>query len=165
MNQLHLIETAGRWHPVVRCDPRARRLADRHYSRQTIGAVDFMPPGRKLVLLTDDARALWGVCENLDPAGTVRWRVTIFRNEGAGLSSELIEEATDRTVEFWKRHYGALPGVPLQTEVDPARTRHKRDPGRCFRKAGWTLIRTTEASHGRRSVLVFQANLQQALSA
>lgn len=46
-------------------------LADRQYSRQTPGAVDFVPPGRKLVLLTDDARAVWGVCENLDPAGAL----------------------------------------------------------------------------------------------
>ena len=157
MNQLELLDTGGRWRKVVRCDVRARRLADRHYSRQKIGAFDFMPPGHKLVMLTDDARAVWGVCENLDPAGALRWRVTIFRNEGAGLSSTLIREATGRTFDFWKRHYGAIPDVPLETEIDPAQTKHKRDPGRCFRKAGWIYVETRPASHGRPSVVVFRA--------
>jgi hypothetical protein len=41
-------------------DPRGAALADRHYSRRTIGAPQFMPPGRKLVLLTADADAVWG---------------------------------------------------------------------------------------------------------
>lgn len=31
------------------------------------------------------------------------------------------------------------PAEPLETEVDPTKTRHKRDPGRCFRRAGWTV--------------------------
>ncbi len=138
-------------------DRRARELADRHYSRQTPGAVDFVPPGRKLVLLTDDGRAVWGVCENLDPAGALRWRVTIFRNEGGGVSSELIVEATERTRAFWRRHYGAEPPVPLETEIDPAKVRHKRDPGRCFRKAGWRKVRIRPATHGRPLVVVFEA--------
>jgi hypothetical protein len=25
-----------------------------------------------------------------------------------------------------------MPRVPLETEIDPKRTRRKRDPGRCF---------------------------------
>ena len=29
--------------------------------------------------------------------------------------------------------------VPLTTEVDPSRVRRKRDPGRCFRRAGWLV--------------------------
>ena len=35
---------------------------------------------------------------------------------------------------------GAEPVVPLQTEVDPSKTRRKRDPGRCFLRAGWRLV-------------------------
>lgn len=127
----------GRWHKVKRTDPRARALADRHYSRQTVGARDFMASGKTFVLLTDCARAVWGVIENLDPVGNRRWRCSIFRNEGAGLSSDLIKEATARTYEYWRRRHGGLPAVPLTTEVDPGKTRSKRDPGRCFIRAGW----------------------------
>jgi len=130
----------GVWHAVSRRDVRARRLADRHYSRQTPGAKDFMASGRTLVMLTDDELAVWGAIENLDPAGNRRWRCSIFRNEGPERSSELVREATARTFDYWLRHYGAIPSVPLQTEVDPRRVRHKRDPGRCFLRAGWVRV-------------------------
>lgn len=130
----------GAWHVVRRCDVRARELADRHYSRQTPGARDFMANGRTLVLLTDDGLAVWGAIENLDPAGGRRWRVSIFRNEGHGRSSDLIREATARTFAWWRARYGAVPSVPLTTEIDPRRTRRKRDPGRCFLRAGWRRV-------------------------
>lgn len=87
----------GLWYRVDRCHWRARELADRHYSRQTVGARDFMSAGRVFVLVTHCGRAVWGAVENKDPSGALRWRVSIFRNEGAGLSSVLIREATDRT--------------------------------------------------------------------
>ncbi len=141
VNQVSLAFDLGLWRRVKRCDVRARELADRHYSRQTVGARDFMANGRTLVLLTGDARAVWGVIENLDPKGGHRWRCSIFRNEGSVLSSLLVREATLRTYEYWRRHYGALPSVPLTTEIDPAEVRRKRDPGRCFRKAGWRFER------------------------
>lgn len=134
-----LFPVEGYWHRVRRSDVRARALADRHYSRQTPGAREFMASGRTLVLLTLDADAVWGAIENLDPAGGRRWRCSIFRNESLILSSVLIREATDRTFDWWRRRYGGLPAVPLTTEVDPARVLRKRDPGRCFRRAGWTL--------------------------
>lgn len=140
----------GLWVRVKRDHLAARELADRHYSRQTPGAREFMPPGRVLVLVTPCGRAVWGVCENLDPAGGLRWRCSIFRNEGAGLSSDLVRAATERTIDHWVERYG-LPNEPLTTEVDPREVRHKRDPGRCFRKAGWTKVRT------RRGLVVFEA--------
>lgn len=138
----------GHWRRVLRSDGRARALVDGehradgqpHYSRQTPGAAEFMANGRTLVLLTDDGLAVWGVIENMDPAGGRRWRCSMFRNEGPVLSSELVREATARTYEYWKRHYGGAPSVPLTTEVDPAKTRRKRDPGRCFRRAGWSVF-------------------------
>jgi hypothetical protein len=68
-----------------------------------------------------------------------RWRCSIFRNTSPRyLSSDLVREATTLTINYWSTHYGALPTCPLTTEVDPGKTRRKRDPGRCFRKAGWT---------------------------
>lgn len=125
------------WRQVTRCDPRARALADRHYSRQTVGAQEFCPPGRTLVLLGRDGAAVWAACENLDPAGARRWRVTLFRRESpAPLASDLIREATRLTIERWSRRWPGH-GLSLTTEIDPRRTRSKRDPGRCFRRAGW----------------------------
>ena len=47
------------WHLSNHCAARAIPLADRHYSRKTVGSPQFTPPGRKLVLLTDEADALW----------------------------------------------------------------------------------------------------------
>jgi len=143
MGTLALFEFEGHWHHVNRRDVRARLLADAHYSRQTPGAVDFLANGRTFVLITLDERAVWGVIENLDPAGGHRWRCAIFRNErpaheGGILSSDLVREATERTYGYWRRHYGGLPSVGLTTEIDPRKTRRKRDPGRCFVKAGWT---------------------------
>jgi len=130
------------WFQVDRDHPAGRALADRHYSRQTPGAKDFLPPGRTLVLMTPIGDAVWGVVENLDPAGALRWRCTIFRNESSLLSSDMVRAATARTYRYWRHHYGALPDAPLTTEVDPARVRHKRDPGRCFLRAGWRVVAT-----------------------
>lgn len=140
MSALAIFPFEGAWHQVRRTDPRARDLADRHYSRQTIGAPEFMTNGRTLVLLTLCERAVWGVIENMDPAGNLRWRCSIFRNTGAGLSSDLIAEATTKTYRYWTSHYGGHPVVPLTTEVDPLKTKRKRDPGRCFLRAGWHRI-------------------------
>ena len=141
------------WHWAVadRCHPAARALADRHYSRQTPGATEFLPPGRRLVLLTHDQLSVWGAVENLDPAGDARWRVTIFRREGGARASDLVVEATARTLAYWCSHYGGPPAVPLQTEVDPSKTRRKRDPGRCFLRAGWTVVGE------RRGLVILQA--------
>lgn len=95
-----------------------------------------MANGKTLVMLTADGLAVWGAIENLDPVGNLRWRCSIFRNTGPFRSSNL--EATARTYVYWERHYGGLPVVGLTTEVDPEKTRRKRDPGRCFLRAGWT---------------------------
>ncbi len=48
-----------RWHISHRCDAAVRPLADRHYNRQSIGADNFVPPGRCLVLRTEPVRAFW----------------------------------------------------------------------------------------------------------
>lgn len=138
-----LFSDAGRWHVVKRTTRAARELADRHYSRQTPGAAEFMSSGKTLVMLTDDGRAVWGAIENRVPGGPdLRWRCSIFRNEGDVQSSELVREATDRTFTYWERKYHGRPPVPLRTEVDPRKTRRKRDPGRCFIRAGWRVVGT-----------------------
>lgn len=142
-SQLSLPEFSGRvWRQIKRSDPRGRALADRHYSRQKIGTPGWSPPGEHFALLTEDGHAVWAAVRGLDPAGTMRWRVTIFRREdGAARASELVREATELTVSHWtKRGCVPAPKEALSTEVDPERTRAKRDPGRCFRKAGWRAL-------------------------
>lgn len=137
---LGLWEAPEQWRRVTKFDPIGCELADRHYSRQTVGAGQFMPPGRTLVLISGDDRAVWGVALNLDPTGALRWRCTIFRNEGPVLSSELVRSATGATFAWWLHHYHALPAVRLTTEIDPEKVRAKRDPGRCFLRAGWSSL-------------------------
>lgn len=91
--------------------------------------------------------AVWVACHNFEPGktDTRRWRCTVFRREGGPRASALIEVATAFTYDHWRRNY-AWPSVPLETEVDPAKVRHKRDPGRCFVRAGWKPHRCTIAS-------------------
>jgi hypothetical protein len=153
---LPFLAELGPWTVVSTYDARARALADRHYPRQSVGALQFMPPGERLVLLTHDGRAVWGVVLNRY-AGVWRWRVSIFRNEGDELSSSLVHHATAHTFAWWRSHYGALPSVALTTEIDPARVRRKRDPGRCFRRAGWDYVRTVTRAKRVDTHIVFAA--------
>jgi hypothetical protein len=60
----------------------------------------------------------------------------LFRNLGAGLSSELIRSATARTYEEWARRYGALPAERLRTEIGVREIR-STNPGYCYLRAGW----------------------------
>lgn len=61
----------------------------------------------------------------------------LFRNLGAGLSSDLIRSALARTYEEWRLRYGSLPAERLRTEIDMRRVR-SRNPGYCYKVAGWT---------------------------
>jgi hypothetical protein len=51
---------AMNWELSHRADQRARRVADRHYNRQSHGSPQFVPPGRCCVLYAneEDAQAL-----------------------------------------------------------------------------------------------------------
>lgn len=64
------------------------------------------------------------------------WRNMLFRNLGAGLSSDLILEATEMTYREWVVRYGEMPAERLRTEVDVKRVRSS-NPGFCYMKAGW----------------------------
>lgn len=151
------------WSHVPIEDPRARELADRHYSRQTVGAKGFVPAGQRFCLLHEDAggRAVWAVCRNMDPTGRVQWRNTIFRNESAMLSSDLIRAATTATFEMWKRRYGAMPAEELTTEIDIIATAGRRSkrsrPGRCYELAGWIHVKDMEPGHGRSAKAIWRA--------
>lgn len=125
------------WWRSYRADPRARVLADRHYNRQSIGATQFVPPGRCVVLITEPTEALWIsswlFAEYVKHAWAGAWVCSCFRNESRVLSSALINEAVAATRAEW----GEPPELGMVTFVDAAQVRRKRDPGRCFIKAGF----------------------------
>jgi len=133
-----------RWHISHRYDPRALPLANRHYNRQSPESPQFVPLGRCVVLLTEGATALWVSSWPLyvRHAWPGAWVNTLFRNElpVAHLSSELIAEAVAATRAVW----GAPPLAGIVTFVDSTVVR-SRNPGCCYRKAGWSRVGVTEA--------------------
>lgn len=89
----------------------------------------FVGPGRKVVLRTERADALWVWREFIDDSGQTGINCAVFRNESRYRSSDLIRQA-DAIADFlWtgKRHY---------TYVNPAKLR-STNPGWCFLCAGW----------------------------
>ena len=128
-----------RWTLSHRADLNARLLADRHYNRQKIGSPQFVPPGRCMVLYarTETGEAFWitswPFAEYVKHAWAGAWVCSAFRNEGAGLSSELITEALAASKSF----FGDPPPLGMVTFVDATKVRRKRDLGRCYRKAGF----------------------------
>lgn len=108
-----------------RNDSEARALADRHYSRQTPGARDFVGPGRTIILRDPAGTWLWvwRKCQfRLD--GQYGWECSIFRNEGTRRSSEIILEC--------ERYVSGR----VFTYVDHRKVRSS-NPGYCFQCAGW----------------------------
>lgn len=139
--------TESPWRRSDRADPAALALADRHYNRQKPGTPQFVPPGRCLVLLTADRSALWVTswpfAEYVKHAWAGAWVNSLFRNEAPGehLSSGLIRQAVAHTRAVWP----AVPPLGIVSFIDPGKTRRKRDPGRCYRKAGWVHVGFTKA--------------------
>jgi hypothetical protein len=119
-------------------DQECRVLADRHYSRRTPGARQFCYSGRKLVLRNAAGTVLF-VWMFPDPTmrmdGQTGYNCAIFRNESPRLSSEIILEAERMAFEKWG------PGR-MYTYIDPAKIK-SRNPGYCFKVAGWRFVRAT----------------------
>ena len=130
------------WRLSHRADRTAVKIADRHYSRQKIGTPQFVPPGRCLVLLADSALWVtsWPLAEYVKHAWAGAWICSCFRNEGPLLSSELICQAVAATRHRWPD----VPSFGMVTFVDATKTRRKRDPGRCFRRAGFRHVGFTK---------------------
>lgn len=132
------------WLLSHRADASVVPIADRHYNRQKIGAPQFVPPGRCLVLTTEMRDAFWVTSFPFAEWVRHEWAgafvCSAFRNEGKILSSELIREAVAATVWQW-------PDIPEQgfvTFVDRTKTRSKKHFGYCYRMAGWDEIGTTK---------------------
>lgn len=139
------------WEMSHRADPRAAALADRHYSRQNVGAEQFMPPGSCLVLWaeTPTGCAVWGTsapfAEFVKHEWAGAWMCSIFRNEGAGVASDMITEAVAATLAY----YGPAPALGMVTFVDetkvrPTMVRGKPVYGWSFRKAGFVEVGRTK---------------------
>lgn len=128
-----------------RADYECAKVADRHYSRRTIGSAMFTGPGSDIVLrnATGTVLFVW-VWHNHNGEQLERWDketgycCSLFRNESDRLASDIVREAEGFAVEKW----GAGRAY---TYVDPSNVRASRQPGRCFIKAGWTRTRTTAA--------------------
>lgn len=131
------------WRTSWRADPIARAVADRHYNRQSIGAAQFVPPGRCLVLMADGPAlwiTSWPQSEYVQHAWAGAWMCSAFRNEGSTLSSTLIRDAVAATRWRWPD----VPELGMVTFVDAAKVRRKRDPGRCYHRAGFTNVGHTD---------------------
>lgn len=131
-----------RWCFSHRADTAAAQLADRHYNRQKIGSPQFVPPGRCLVLLSDDARAFWitswPFAEYVKHRWAGAWVCSAFRNEGCDKASSLISEA----LACSRYYFGDPPALGLVTFIDrdkvrPTMVRGVPTWGYSYRKAGF----------------------------
>lgn len=150
MREQPFLLASGPWVEVRDGNLTAAALYDRHYSRNpgSRGNCRVAGPGRKIVLLTPCARALfvWRQFITKDPsAGPGDVNCAIFRNEGAGLASDLIRAAMDAAWARW-------PGARLYTYVNPRRVR-STNPGCCFLRAGWRRCGVTKT----RRLLILEA--------
>lgn len=140
----HKLYVANHWRLSHRADKEALPIADRHYNRQKPGTPQFVPPGRCIVLLSNEKKALWVSSwpfpEYVKHQWAGAWVCSCFRNEGETLSSILIREAVAITRGIW----GEPPPLGMVTFVDTRKVRRKRDWGRCYLRAGWSRCGCTK---------------------
>lgn len=152
MNQMMMdMPQYGPWMLTHKGDTSCRILADRHYSRQTIGHPMFTRPGKNLVLRTSSGDAVWVTWSGIRDDGLESHECTIFRNESGHRSSDLIRFAVEATYGEW----GELPRDGLITYVDADKVR-STNPGFCFKKAGWKHIGESK----KRGLILLQVRYQ-----
>ena len=135
---LDTLDAAGSpWTESWRADPIARAVADRHYNRQKIGAAQFVPPGRCLVLRA--RRALWITSwpfgEYVKHRWPGAWVCSAFRREvrRGPQASTMIRAAVAAT----RAKFGDPPELGMITFVNAAKVKAKATPGYCFLMAGF----------------------------
>lgn len=126
------------WIEVRDANHTGGQIFSRHYSkyhyRDGRKPVHFVGPGFKMVLLTEDARALFVWRKFRSMSNEPGINCAVFRNEGDAKASDLIRDADRIAWDKWPqddRHY---------TYVDPRKVQRSRTPGRCFLKAGWKYV-------------------------
>lgn len=75
------------WNLINKGDKRALALVVRHYTRQKPGSNQFCRPGKNLVLLTEDEKALWVTWHGNRDDDWDAWECILLRNEGEYLFS------------------------------------------------------------------------------
>lgn len=139
------------WTKSNRADPKARAVADRHYNRQKPGSPQFVPPGRCLVLYAENetGKALWVTswpyAQYVKHQWAGAWMCSAFRNEGAGVASELIREAVAATMEY----FGEPPEQGMVTFIDrkkvkPTMVHGVPTWGRTYALAGFRYVGETK---------------------
>lgn len=116
-------------------DPEMAMLADRHYSRQSIGNRQFLPPGRTLCIRNAEGTVVFGwnwQFEEKRKDNQQGYCCCIFRNESHRRSSEIILECEEIAIDRWGPHR-------MFTYVNPEKI-ESRNPGYCFKQAGWKRV-------------------------
>lgn len=140
------------WQTSYKADPRARIIADRHYNRQKPGTPQFVPPGRCCVFYaeTETGRAFWVTsypfAEYVRHEWAGAWVCSAFRNEGAGIASQMIIEAVAAT----RAYFGTPPDIGMITfintkKVNPIMVHGRATWGRTYELAGFKQVGKTKS--------------------
>ena len=140
------------WQVTTKADVRPRLLADRHYTRQTVGHPMWTRPGYNQILYLEQksgraaAFCWWRPKWEDGRPGTIRKdglrciECTLFRNETRFRSSDLIRAAVEMVLT-WDRALDVEWPDGLITGVNSKATQGGRNelsqPGRCFLEADW----------------------------
>lgn len=135
-------------------DPEMALLYDGHYSRQTVGSPQFMPPGYTFIVRDAAGLTLFGfLFQQKRDDGQAGINCTVFRNLSSRLSSEIILESERLAFSEWLPRHPDLCELRIDrmfTYVDAGKLRVTKTrgrevchypPGRCFIEAGWQLVR------------------------
>jgi hypothetical protein len=132
-----LLDFTGELVQVSKFDFESCLFADQHYSRQKPGTHQFMPPGKTLILRSAAGDVLFGwLWQKIRADGQAGYNCSLFRNVSPRLSSAIILEAESKVVAAWGVNRGF-------TYIDPLRIRNQRNPGYCFKVAGWRFVKQT----------------------
>lgn len=127
------------WRTSWKADPLARAVADRHYNRQKVGAAQFVPPGRALVLYASGPSfwvTSWPFGQYVKHRWPGAWVCSAFRREGGDIvASEMITQAVAATRWRWPE----VPELGMVTFIDPEKVKPTRVRGRDV--WGWTWMR------------------------
>ena len=129
------------WRLSHRFDPAALPLADRHYNRRKVGSAQFVPPGRCLVLLHHEDRALWVTSwpfrEWVKHRWGGAWVCSLFRREGGEPASEMIRAAVSATRWRWPTPPEGMVTFLDRRHVRPIKVHGRVSWGRTWRLAGF----------------------------
>lgn len=146
--QLRMEPENGCWTVAKDGDDACLALFKRHYSHKPYrdGRKQklFVGPGAKLVLVTPALNALFVWRKFKSDDGQAGVNCAVFRNESPWLASDLVLEAEGFAWVRWPLE------TRLYTYVNSRKIRPTSQPGRCFRKAGWSYVRTPD---GKRRAL------------